>query len=278
MALAVDGTCAVIWVDGPDAASFLQGLLSNDVESLVIGATCRALLLDTKGHVRADMRVTRTAPDAFTIVADPEAGDGLAAVLEDYHFSEDVEIIGPEPVACVTVLDPPAEAPGVGDLVIPGLVPATIDILGVDVAAVSAALGADAADGEILETRRVEAGIGRFGVDITSANLVHEAALHDQAVSFDKGCFLGQETVARVQYRGGVKRRLVGVRLTSPVAPGTPATIDDRSVGTVTSVVVSPRFGPIGLGILRTDAAVGDEIVVDGTVGTVAELPFSMPA
>jgi folate-binding protein YgfZ len=278
VALAVDGTCAVIWVDGPDAASFLQGLLSNDVASLAAGGTCRALLLDAKGHVRADMRVARTAPDSFTIVADPEGGDGLAAVLDEYHFSEDVEIIGPEPAACVTVLDPPATAPALGDLVVPGLVPGTIDILGVDIAAVTAALEADVADGAVLETRRVEAGIGRFGVDITSANLVHEAALEDQAVSFTKGCFLGQETVARVQYRGGVKRRLVGVRLARAVAPGTPAAVGDRSVGTVTSVVVSPRFGPIGIGILRTDAAVGDEIAVNGTVGTVAELPFAVPA
>ncbi len=267
---------AVIWVDGPDAPTFLQGLLSNDVEGLPVGGQCAALLLDSTGHLRAEMTVVRGGPQAFTIVTDQAQGARIAELLEEYHFSEDVEIIGPESVSSVTVAQSPP--PGVGDLSLTGRVPGTIEVISADGDALGAVLGADQIDPQLTEIRRVEAGVPHFGQDITSAHLVHEAGLQDVAVSFDKGCYLGQETVARVQYRGGVNRRLVGVRLAAPVPAGSVVRVGTREVGTLTSVVPSPTFGPIALGVLRKEAEIGATVAVGDTTGVVTTLPFHAAA
>ena len=189
---AVAGTCELAWVDGPDAEGFLQGLLTNDVAKLVPGGSCRALLLDNKGHIHADMRVLRTAVQEFTLVTGVSHGDRLVQLLDEFHFSEDVDIIGPEQFACVT-LTGPVEATVLGaDLVLPGLVPDTTDVIGVDADAIIAAVGAVALDKTALEARRIAAGVPLFGVDFTTTNLVQEAGLAGAAVAFDKGCYLGR--------------------------------------------------------------------------------------
>jgi len=263
-------------VDGPDAAAFLQGLLTNDVAALDVGTSCHALVLDSSGHVQADVRVARTAPDGFTIVADTGHGKPLAALLNEFHFSEDVDIIGPEPFAMVTLIAPSVTSPAGADLVIAGRIPGTHDLIGADAADATAAVGAEPAGAEFLETMRIEAGVPRFGVDHTRANLVQEAGLETTAVSFDKGCYLGQETVARVHYRGQVNRRLAGVALDGPAESGAALLLDGRAVGTLTSVAVSDALGPIGLSILRREAPPGSAVVVEGTGvgGRITELPF----
>jgi folate-binding protein YgfZ len=277
-AFAVVGECELIWVEGGDAESFLQGLLSNDVAALAPGGTCRALMLDSAGHIRADMRVARTAPDGFTLVVDDGGGGALAALLDGYLFSEDVDILGPEPAALLTLVD--GEEAGGAEIVLPGRIPGTRDLVGGDPAALAAAAGAPLAPAARLEARRVEAGVPRFGVDVTTANLVQEAALETAAVSFDKGCYLGQETVARVAYRGRVNRRLVGVVLDRPAAHGATLTVEGRDVGTLTSPVDSPAFGHIGLAILRREVPIGATVAVGdaGATGRVVEVPFTHSA
>lgn len=273
---ALVGTCDLIWVDGPDAEGFLHGLVTNDVAALPTGQACRALLLDQSGHIQADMRVARTGTSDFTLVVAATQGESLVALLDRFHFSEDVDIIGPETVACVTLVDvdaPPTE--GV-DLAVPGLLPGTIDAIGVDADAIVAAAGAEPADPEALEARRIAAGVPLFGVDFTSANLVQEAALEDSAVSFDKGCYLGQETVARVHYRGRVNRRLRGLSLDGPAAVGAELRVADRTVGVLTSVADDPTHGHIGLALVRREAE--DAGVLDvqdsGTRATFVQLPL----
>lgn len=263
-------------MDGPDAAAFLQGLLTNDVAGLDVGASCHALMLDNSGHIRADMRVARTAADGFTIVTDAGHGEPLAALLDEFHFSEDVDIVGPEPFAMVTVIGRTPTAPSGADLALAGRIPGTHDLIGADAAAITAAVAAAPAAPDVLETLRVEAGVPRFGVDHTSANLVQEAGLEASAVSFDKGCYLGQETVARVHYRGQVNRRLVGVALQQPAEPGARLTADGRPVGTLTSATVSDAFGPIGLAIVRREVPSGAVVGLEGTdiTGRLADLPF----
>ena len=98
-------------------------------------------------------------------------------------------------------------------------------------------------------------------------------------VSFDKGCYLGQETVARVAYRGKVNRRLRGLDLPAAAAPGAAVRLRGRDVGVVTSSAVSPRLGPIALAMIRSEAAPGARVEVDGAAGTavVVELPFTNP-
>ncbi len=264
----------VVWVEGPDSASFLQGLLSNDIAGLGIGTACRALLLDATGHIRVDLRVARTAADGFTLLTDADSGDRLWELLDEYHFSEDVEVLGPEPVEVVTYAAADA-APIGADLTLPGLVPGTVDAIG-DGERILAGSAGSALQPDLIEAMRIAAGVPRFGRDITDRTLVHEAGLQTTAVSFHKGCFLGQETVARIEYRGGVKRRLAGLRLEAPAVPGAAVSLDGRAVGTLTSVARHPVLGTIALATLRTEASDGAAVMVAGSAApaAVVALPF----
>ena len=262
---------ALIWVEGPDAASFLHGLLSNDVASLGPGGSTEALLLDSKGHVQAAMGVHRDAEDALTLVVAPAEGDAVATALDRYHFSEDLEILGPEEAWALTVAGMPAPSgPSV-----PGVLPGTVRVVVDDPAAAGAALPGAQAPPAALEMARVAAGVARVGVDTGPSTLVQEAALEDRAVSFTKGCYLGQETVARLQFRGKANRALRGVLLDGPAEPGAPVTAGGREAGRVTSVARTPDLGVIGLAILRREVAPGDEVEAGGVAGRVAGLPFA---
>jgi folate-binding protein YgfZ len=128
---------------------------------------------------------------------------------------------------------------------------------------------------EAAEVLRVEQGIPRHGQDMGAENLPGEAGIVTRAVSFTKGCYIGQEPVARMHHRGRPNRVLRGLRLAAAIPPGAPVTAAGRTVGTLTSSVVSPRLGPIGLAILRREVVEGEAVVVgDGATATVAELPF----
>ncbi len=268
---------AAVWVDGPDAAGFLHGLLSQDIASMSDGDVRDALLLDKTGHIRVDLRVVRTAPDAFTLITDADAGDRLTDLLDEYHFSEEVEIIGPEPVETVTFLDRTDPHVAGAELVVPSPIPGAVDAVG-DPASIVDADATVMVDDDELAARRIAAGLPRFGVDITERTLVHEAGLQHRAVSFDKGCYLGQETVARVEYRGGVNKRLVGLRSTTPLAVGTTLLHGDRTVGTVTSSAVHPALGPVALATVRKEAEDGSELTAEGIAGPVQVVPLPFPA
>jgi folate-binding protein YgfZ len=264
---------ALVWVEGPDAASFLHGLLSNDVAGLAPGGSADALLLDAKGHVQAAIGVHRDEADAFTLVVAPSEGDAVAAALDRYHFSEDLDLLGPEDAWALTVAGMPAPA----GLSVPGILPGTVRVVVDDPAAAGAALPGGQAPREALEMARVAAGVARVGVDTGPATLVQEAALEDRAVSFTKGCYLGQETVARLQFRGRANRALRGLLLESAPEPGAAVTAGGREVGRVTSVARTPDLGAIGLAILRREVAPGDEVEAGGATGRVAGLPFARP-
>jgi folate-binding protein YgfZ len=135
------------------------------------------------------------------------------------------------------------------------------------------AVEVDEAEAEVV---RVESGRPRYGIDLDATTIPQEAALNDRAVSFTKGCYVGQETVARLHWRGKPNRHLRGLRLSEPTGTGAPLRLGDREVGHVGSVAVSPTHGPIALAILRREAAVGDTLAVgDGAVSAqVVELPF----
>jgi tRNA-modifying protein YgfZ len=270
------GTCELIWVEGPDAQSFLHGLLTNDIAALAPGASCRTLLLDNTGHIQSDMRALRTGDTEFTLITDEQVGQPLVDRLEQFHFSEEVEILGPELSACVTLMGAVAgEIAGV-DLMLPGMVTGTVDAIGPDAAAIFALNNLTVGDPDLFEAGRIRAGVPRFLVDFTSANLVQEAGL-EQAVSFDKGCYLGQETVARLHYRGRANRRLCGVLLDAPAAVGSELLLASRSVGALTSLARDPALGLIGLAVLRREVAAGEQLYVDGSSARarVKDLPFT---
>ncbi len=126
------------------------------------------------------------------------------------------------------------------------------------------------------EILRVEHGRPRYGIDLDDSTIPQEAGLNERAVSFTKGCYVGQETVARLHYRGKPNRHLRGLRLSEPVAPGADLRLGERSVGHVSSSVISPTHGPIGLALVRREAEPGAIVEVgdDGATAVVGELPF----
>jgi folate-binding protein YgfZ len=130
-----------------------------------------------------------------------------------------------------------------------------------------------AAAAEIL---RIEAGVPRFGVEMGTETMPAEAGIVEDAVSFTKGCYIGQETVARLHYKGRPNRHLRGLRLSAPAAPGTPLRLGEKEVGKLGGSAVSPAFGPIGLAILRREAEPGAELALgeDGVTARVVDLPF----
>jgi folate-binding protein YgfZ len=128
----------------------------------------------------------------------------------------------------------------------------------------------------VAECLRVERGRPRYGVDLDDTVIPQEAGLNDRAVSFTKGCYVGQETVARLHYRGKPNRQLRGVRLPDAAETGDELTFETRTVGRLRSVALSPRFGPIGLALVRREAPVGSVVTVgESGQGEVVELPFS---
>jgi folate-binding protein YgfZ len=146
--------------------------------------------------------------------------------------------------------------------------------------AVAAALrDAGAADvpEDVAEIVRVERGRPRYGLDLDDATIPQEAGLNERAVSFTKGCYVGQETVARLFYKGKPNRHLRGLRLSGPAAHGDELVLGEKTVGKVGSAVVSPVHGPIALALVRREAEPGATVRVgdDGITAVVAELPFA---
>jgi folate-binding protein YgfZ len=141
---------------------------------------------------------------------------------------------------------------------------------------VKAELGLPEATEADYEVARVESGRPRYGVDLDDSVIPQEADLNDRAVSFTKGCYVGQETVARLFYKGRPNRHLRGLRLSGPAESGAPLRLGEREVGRIGSSVLSPRLGPIALAIVRREASPGDTLVVgeDGITAEVVDLPF----
>jgi folate-binding protein YgfZ len=125
--------------------------------------------------------------------------------------------------------------------------------------------GAVAVPESVLEVVRVEHGRPRYGIDLDDTVIPQEAALNERAVSFTKGCYVGQETVARLFYKGKPNRHLRGLRLSAPVPPGAELTHDGRVVGRLGSVAISPAHGVIALALVRREAGPGDTVSVGRT-------------
>ena len=138
--------------------------------------------------------------------------------------------------------------------------------------------GAVAVSEAAAEILRVESGRPRFGLDMDDTTIPQEAALNERAVNFTKGCYVGQETVARLFYRGKPNRHLRGLRLSAPAATGEELRLGERVVGHVGSSVVSPALGPIALALVRREAEPGATVDVGehGATAVVVQLPFGV--
>ena len=279
---------AVLELEGSEAAEFLQGQVTNDVEALEPGEGCYAALLDHKGKLRTDMRVLRLAADRLLVDSEPAGRAPLRHTFETYSLGRDVRsrdlteerrvlsLIGPAARGYLRAV--PAEREHAHVAGEHGLHVATD--LGVDLIAAEAEAGdgfAPMVSEEAAECLRIESGRPRLGIDMDGTTIPQEAGLNERAVSFTKGCYVGQETVARLHYRGKPNRHLRGLRLTEPAAHGDPILLGERPVGSVGSTCVSPTFGPIALALVRREAAPGDEVTVGGAPATVVELPFARP-
>jgi tRNA-modifying protein YgfZ len=285
-------------VGGPDAIEFVQGQLTNDVEVLSPGTGCYAALLDRKGHLQADMRVLRLDPERLWLDAEAEGIQPAARHLSLYRVGQEVEIsdlgtdrailslIGPQSAA-IADAGPLSPEHSHRELRVGGASCRVVATdLGIDLicaagetSAVSDALldaGAVPAGEEAAEILRVESGRPRFGREMTTATIPQEAGIDDRAVSFTKGCYIGQETVARLHYRGKPNRHLRGLRLDGPVGHGDAILLGDREVGRVGTAVVSPALGPIALAVIRREAEPGARVVVgdDDVDAEVVDPPF----
>jgi folate-binding protein YgfZ len=146
-----------------------------------------------------------------------------------------------------------------------------------EAAAVREALGVEPVSEEAAECLRIESGRPRFLYDVGTDTIPQEAGLNERAVSFTKGCYVGQETVARLHYKGKPNRHLRGLRLSEPATRGDEIRLGDRVVGELGSTAVSPALGPIALAVVRREAEPGATVHVGGSSAEarVAELPFA---
>src|SRR3954464_9588078 len=282
---------------GPDAKAFLNGQVSNEIEALAPGGGCYAALLTHKGKMLADLRVIDTR-DELLLLCERPALQALFDALRRFKVGFDCELhkrtlergllslIGPNADALAGPV-PPAEHANVAAEVGGAPVRLVRTDLGIDVVCDSADtdrvraalldLGAVQIDEAAADVLRIEHGRPRYGVDLDDSVIPQEAGLNDRAVSFTKGCYVGQETVARLHWRGKPNRHLRGLRLSAPAPSGTPLRLGEREVGRLGTVAVSPVHGPIALAIVRREAGVGDTLAGGDGGGTaqVVELPFA---
>jgi folate-binding protein YgfZ len=283
---------------GPGAKEFLEGQITNDVEALDSGQGVYAAFLSPKGKMLGDLRVLDLGDELF-LDTERSALQELFNMIRRYRIGYDLELhkrtlergllslIGPESRAVAGAVDLPgqehANAPGAVDGVEVRLIATDvgIDLLcdAGDTEALAAALrvrGAADVDEAAAEVLRVEAGRPRYGIDLDDTVIPQEAGLNQRAVSFTKGCYVGQETVARLHYRGKPNRHLRGLRVSAPAARGDELRLGERVVGKVGTAVVSPRHGPVALALVRREAEPGATVAVGdgGETAEVVELPF----
>ena len=254
-----------ISVTGADRQRFLNSFCTNDVKRLVPGSSCEAFFTNVKGKIVGHgLLHCRDAEVVF--FGAPNQAPRLVAHLDRYVIREDVQlhdttgersyllIVGGVPAENVNA-SMSWDIVGRGDSKIIEFDPGEIS----DVIRGLVAKGFVVAGHQAFEAARIEAGMPRYGVDFTEENLPQEVGRDSQAISFTKGCYLGQETVARIDALGHVNQRLVGVRFSGSEMPGSgmELTRESRIVGAVTSSAFSPKLdAPIALAMVRREANV----------------------
>jgi len=250
-------------VRGPDAEPYLQAMVSNDVEALAVGESCEALLLTPKARVIAPVVVLRRAADDFLLLTEPGLGETLRAALVRSRFAMKCEIELEEHVSSVVL----GYADGIPtrDYAVPA-----VEVLDADL---EPTLGEDE-----LELLRIKAGTPRFGREIDDRVLPAEAGLDERAIDFDKGCYPGQEPIARQHYRGRVNRslRVLAIEGAEPPEYDAELTYEGKPVGRVTSAA---RDGDhvIGLGYVRVEVPTDAALDLEGRAAGPLNLPSGRP-
>jgi folate-binding protein YgfZ len=284
---------------GADARTFLQGQVSNDIEALTPGRGCYAAFLTPKGKMLGDLRVL-DADGELLLDTERVALQDLFNMIRRFSLGYDVQLHKRTVQSgLLSLLGPQSErVAGIDDLGADEHDHRTVEIAGIPARAIRSDVGLDllceaertdelaealeaggarSVSETAAETVRIERGRPRYGVDLDDSVIPQEADLNARAVSFTKGCYVGQETVARLYYRGKPNRQLRGLRLAEPAWTGAEITFGDRVVGRVGSVAESPGLGPVALAVVRREAPPGSHVRVghDEIQAVVVELPFA---
>jgi len=285
---------------GSETKTFLQGQLTNDVEGLEPGRGLYAAFLTHKGKMLGDLRVLDLGSE---LLLDTErvALQELFTMIHRFKLGRDVEL-GKRTLerGLLSLLGPDArKVAGAHGLAEEEHACSRAQVAGVEVVQVATDVGVDLicpsertddlraglldagaepVSEDAAEALRIERGRPRYGLDMGEETIPQEAGLNERAVSFAKGCYVGQETVARLYYRGKPNRHLRGLRLSAPALHGDPLRLGDRQVGTIGSSALSPALGLIALALVRREAQPGDTVLVGDPAAApaqVVELPFS---
>jgi folate-binding protein YgfZ len=223
-------------VEGPDACDYLQRMVSNDVEALAVGDSCAALLLTAKARVIAPLVAWRRGDEDFLLLTEPELGDAVRSLLVRMRLRARCEIQPEEHDAALVFGGRnglPSELPGAVEVLDAGLEPTLSD--------------------EELEVRRIEAGVPRWGHEVDDRILPAEAGLDRTHVSFSKGCYPGQEPVARLHFRGHPNRGLRVLELDGAPEHDAELLHDGKVVGRITSAARRNDGSVVALAYVRTE-------------------------
>lgn len=263
----------VLAVAGPDAEDFLQGQLSQDVAALAEGQSAWSLILQPQGRIDAFVRVTRQAADRFILDTDGPL-EQVDARLRRFMLRTDVEL---EPLdwPCISV-----RGPGAAEAAVSGEVVAPVPTGGIDVLGPTPQVLGDVpvVDPETLEAHRIRAGFPRMGIDIDDRTIPAEAEVVPFTVSFTKGCFTGQELVARMDSRGGKAPRylrLLEVAGRADLSGGDPiATAGSDDIGAITSAAWDAVTGAtVALGYIKRAVEMPAEVQVAGRQAQASAVP-----
>ena len=259
----------VVIVEGPDAAAYLQGQLSQEVEGLAVGDSAWTFVLQPQGKVDAWFRLTRTGDAAFRADVDAGHGEAVLARLQRFLLRTRAEMtFSTQPMVAVR------GTATVTGAAVPGLDPAWPGVDGVDLLGTDQVPdGVDPAPADALERLRIEAGVPAMGAELTERTIPAESGVVGRSVSFTKGCFTGQELVARIDSRGGnVPRHLRRLEADRDLPVGAEVVVDGRVVGEVTSSV------PAGEGDPAVALAYIGRAVEAPAEGTVSDVPVRILA
>jgi tRNA-modifying protein YgfZ len=258
-----------VGVRGPEAASYLNRMVSNDVEALDVGESCEALLLTPKARIVATLVVLRRGADDYLLLTEQDAGQRVVQQLLRSRFAAKCEIAledhrstlvlgAGEPVLNQHKLGFPTRDYGV---------PAA-ELLDADPPA-----GAELVGDDELERLRIRARTPRLGRELDDRVMPAEAGLAERAISFTKGCYPGQEPIARLHYRGHPNRGLRLVALGGAQLPSYDAelTLEGKVVGRVTSAAPDPQHGIVALAYVRREVPADATLDLDGR--SVTQLP-----
>lgn len=303
---------------GADRVRFLNGQVTNNVKDLRMGEGCYAALVTAKGKLESDLNIY-SLPNEMLLDLEPGLAPHIAQRLEKYVIADDVQVVDAAPhYGLLSVQGPQAES-AVRSLGLTETLPAKIAAfvtvqhatlgeiylmnqprtgsVGFDLFVPTASLGAvmdkliaavkqiggRACGWQALDMARIEAGIPRFGADMDDSNLAPETGIEERAISYTKGCYIGQEVIARIRTYGQVNKSLRGLRLANDLRElpkkGDKLFHGDKEVGYVTSALASPALkANIALGYVRKEAnQIGTELLLRTPAGDSAAIVSALP-